>query len=264
MSRAGIAVRTLAPGAPGGPLIVLAHGLEDRWTSWTALAAELDPDWRLVTLDLPWRSGNDYRWRTRASSEWLRDALDLLEDRPDVLIAHSYAANAALNLLCDGDDRSIPALLLICPLYRQPRHLVTWRMFDRARAAFAEHIREGLRARLGARLLTMEPDVLHTMTDLALDRVGPSGFVTVFQQFTASADLALEAVEVPTLVLAGGSDPTLSPEAAAALADRITGAELQIDEHYDHFCHIRQVSGVAAHVTAFVARTLTPTVGELR
>lgn len=264
MSRAGVAVHTLAPGTPGGPLIVLAHGLEDRWTSWSALAAELDPDWRLVALDLPWRSGNDYRWRTRASADWLAEALDLLGARPDVLVAHSYAANAALNLLCDPDPCSIPALLLVCPLYRQPRHLVTWRMFDRARAAFAEHIREGLRARLGSRLATMEPDVLVTMTDLALDRVGPSGFVTVFQQFIASADLALEAMRVPTLVLAGGSDPTLSREAATALADRITGAELQIHDHYDHFCHIRQVSGVAVHVTDFVASTLTRTVGELR
>lgn len=264
MSRAEVAAHTLAPGAPGGPLIVLAHGLEDRWTSWAALAAELNPDWRLVALDLPWRSGNDYRWRDRTSAEWLGDALDLLEDRPDVLITHSYAANAALNLLCDGDDRSMRALLLLCPLYRQPRHLVTWRMFDRARTAFTEHIGEGLRARLGARLLTMEPDVLQAMTILALDRVGPSGFVTVFQQFIASADLVLEKVEMPTLVLAGGSDALLSAQAATALADRIAGAELQIHEDYDHFCHIRQVSGVAANITEYVAGTLTPTVGEFR
>jgi pimeloyl-ACP methyl ester carboxylesterase len=264
MNRAGLAVRTLAEGAPGAPLIVLAHGLEDRWTSWAGLAAKLNPDWRLVALDLPWRSGNDYRWRTRSSSDWLGDALDMVGASPDVLIAHSYAANAALNLLCDLDPRSIPAVLLICPLYNQPRHLVTWEMFDRARTAFAAHIQEGLRAQLGRRLHTMEPDVLQTMTDLALDRVGPSGFVTVFQQFTASSDLALEAVEVPTLVLAGGADPTLAPEAATALAARIPGAELQLHKHYDHFCHIRQVTGVAAHTTNFVTRTLTRTVGELR
>ena len=181
MKRAETAVHTLAPGKPGGPLIVLAHGLEDRWNSWIPMVAALDPGWRMVALDLPWRSGNDYRWHHRSSAQWLDEALEQVGERPDVLIAHSYGANAALNLLCELDPRPVPALLLICPLYRQPQYPVTWRMFERARTAFAEHIAEGVRARLRDRLATMEPDVLQSMIELAQDRVGPAGFVTVFR-----------------------------------------------------------------------------------
>jgi pimeloyl-ACP methyl ester carboxylesterase len=257
-------VHTLAPGTPDGPLVVLAHGLEDRWMSWAPMAAALDPSWRMVALDLPWRSGNDYRWHNRSSAQWLDEALDRLDERPDVLIAHSYGANAALSLLSQPDPRPIPALLLVCPLYRQPHHPVTWRMFERARTAFAEHIAEGVRARLGRRIATLEADVLQSMIELAQDRVGPAGFVTVFQQFVTSADLPLHAVEIPTLVLAGGADATLSPRAATALASAITGARLHIDEGFDHFCHIRQATGVAAHVADFVASTALKTVGEFR
>lgn len=253
----GWRARTLAPGTPGGPLVVLAHGLEDSWASWQPLAAELDPDWRLVALDLPWRAGNDYRWRHRQPGQWLGDALDLVGAVPDALVAHSFGANATLELLCAHDQRVGRTVALVCPLYRLPRHPVTWRMFDRSMATFVEHIREGLLARLGGRADGMDRSVLETMMDLAQDRVGPSGFLTVFQQFTASADLPLGTVELPTLVLAGGADPTLSREAAVALADAMPGATVQIRDDYDHFCHVRHARGVAAQVSDLVEAVLS-------
>lgn len=266
MTDAIVRAHLINPGRPGGTQLVLAHGLEDSWTSWQPMAGELDPDWRLVALDLPWRPGNDYRWLTRSAGDWLGDALDLLDARPDVLVAHSFGANATLNLLCALDPRPGPVAALVCPMYRQPKYPVTWRMFDRARTTFVEHIREGLRARLGDRLAVVEPAVLETMMDMALDRVGPSGFLTVFQQFIASSDLTLEEIVVPTLLVAGGADPTLSRNGANALASRIPGAEARINDDYDHFCHIRHASGVAAQVAEFVraSRTSTRTVGEFR
>ena len=212
-----VTAHPLAPGVPGAPLVVFAHGLEDSWTSWQPLAAELDPDWRLVALDPhPGRTG-----RTVA---------------------------------------------LVCPLYREPRHPVTWRMFDRSRATFVRHIRDGVQARMGGRADSMEPGLLEAMIDMAVDRVGPAGFLTVFDQFARSADLPLGNVELPTLVLAGASDPTLSREAAAALAGAMPGASLRIHDGYDHFCHVRHAGDVAAQVAGLVAaaRATTRTTGELR
>lgn len=257
-------VHTLAPGVPDGPLVVLVHGLEDGWASWLPMAAELDPDWRVVALDLPWRAGNDYRWHRRPPSEWLGDALDLLDARPDALVAHSFGATATLELLCEQDSRPGSAVALISPLYRHPGYPVTWRLFDRAREEFVEHIREGLRARMAARAETTDPTVLAAMMDVALDRVGPSGFLAVFQQFTASAHLALGRVEAATLLVAGARDPSLPPDAARALARAIPGARVRVNDGYDHFCHFRQARGVAAQVAGFIATEClsTGTVGE--
>jgi len=256
----------LAPGVPGAPVVVFAHGLEDSWTSWQPLAAELDPDWRLLALDLPWRPGNNYRWRTRSAGYWLGKGLDLIDAVPDLLVAHSYGANATLELLCALDQRPGRAAALVCPLYRLPHRAVTWRLFDCSRARFVGHMREGLRVRIAERASSMDPDVLESMVERAVDRVGPPAFLAVFDQFAASADLALGNVELPTLVLAGGADPTLSPEAAAALATGMPGGDLRVNDDYDHFCHIRQPSGVAAHLAELVdaATRATPsTVGEL-
>lgn len=270
MSR--IRAHTMSDGVPGAPLLVLVHGLEDSWTSWQPLAAELNPDWRLVALDLPWRPGNDYRWRDRTSGQWLGEALDLLDATPDVLVAHSFGANAAMQLACALDCRVGRALALVCPLYREPRHRVSWRMFDRSRATFVDHIREGVRAKMGARVRTTDPDVLEDMVDMTIDRIGPSGFLTVFDNFAASADLPLGNIELPTVVVAAGIDPTLSRQAANALADGMPGAGVRVHDDYDHFCHVRQALGVAAEIADLVdtvcgtatTTVTTRTAGDLR
>ncbi len=259
----GVVAHTLAPGVPGAPLVAFAHGLEDSWTSWMPLAAELNPDWRLVALDLPWRPGNDYSWRGRSPGHWLGDGLDMLDTTPDALVAHSFGANAALELLCRFDSRPGRAVALVCPMYRRPSQPVTWRMLDRSRSMFVQHIRDSVRARMGARADSIQPDVLATMMDLALDRVGPVGFLTVFNEFVASGNLRLDNVETPTLVVAGGADATLSHADATALADRMPGASLRFHHDYDHFCHFRFARGVAAQVIDLVdaATATSNTVG---
>ncbi|WP_116051412.1 alpha/beta fold hydrolase [Amycolatopsis palatopharyngis] len=264
----GFAVRahTLSRGVPGAPFVVFAHGMEGHWASWKLLAAHLDPDWRLVALELPWQAGKDYRWRARPVGDWLGDGLDLLGAIPEVLVAHSFGANAALELLCAHDPRPGRAAALMCPFYRLPRYEVSWRMYDRSRETFVKHIGDGVRARLGKRAGGMDPEVLDGMVRVALDRAGPLGFAAVFDCYTASADLPLDQVQVPIRVLVGGEDPTLPPKVADALVDGMPGATLRVHENFDHFFHVRQAAAAAAEVSDLVAEVLATTtkVGELR
>lgn len=245
-------VHELSPGAPGGDLVVLAHGLEDSWESWRPLARAFDPRWRVLVLDLPWRPGNDYRWRRQESAAgWLAAGLQRLPRPPDTIVAHSFGANATLELMAAGHS-SARATVLICPLYCPPEQPVTWQVFDRARRTFDRHIRDGLRLRLGQRLRTVDEAVLDGMIAKAIDRIGPAGFLTVFDQFIGSGTLALTTVTTPTLILAGGADPTLSPAAAATLGRDMPRATLLVHEHYDHFCHVRHAVEVAEQATRFV------------
>lgn len=257
MNEQMVAAHVLGDGEPGGPLAVFAHGIEDAWTSWLPLAAELGPRWRLVALDLPWRSGNDYRWRYRSPARWLADAIDLVQGTPDVVVAHSFGAGAALELLCAAEPSRTRAAVLICPLFRLPDHPVSWRIFDRSRAKFDQNIRDSVRARLGERAATLGPGVLQAMADLALERVGPTGFITVFEQFAASGELPLGDLSLPTLVIAGGADATLSPEVATVLADALPRGRLLTDDEYGHFCHVLHANGVAAAIANFVDATYT-------
>lgn len=252
MTPNGAGPRWLAGGPPNAPLAVLAHGLEDSWRTWQPLAAVLDRTWRVAALELPWRPGTDYGWRHRPPEDLLTEAIAAVDSPIDLLVAHSYGANAALQLLCRGRLRAV-CVALVCPLYRPPGLAVTWQVFERARAAFEQHIRASLCCRLGARLASTPGDVLEAMISKALDRVGPAGFLTVFEQFVASAALPLDQVTTPAMVLAGSADPTLTPAAARALAQRLPNAHLVIDDRYDHFCHVRHPAAVAAQLTGFAA-----------
>lgn len=266
MNAAGVQLHELSPGEPGAPFVVFAHGLEGCWTSFKPLAKHLDPAWRVVSLELPWKPGNDYRWRHRSPGQLLGEGLDLLDAKPDVLMSHSFGAYATLELLCSLDSRVGRAVALIAPFYRMPHHEVNWRMFDESRATFASNIGSGVQARLGARGDILEPDVLDGMIKVALDRAGPFGFSAVFDNYVKSAELQLGNVVVPTTVLWGGSDPTLPYESAVALTAGMPGATLRMYEGYDHFFYVRHASEVAATLCELVdsVRAITTTAGELR
>jgi pimeloyl-ACP methyl ester carboxylesterase len=249
----GVAVHELAPGRTGGPLVVLAHGMEDSWRGWLPLAGRLPAHWRVVALDLPWRAGNDYAWRRRSSSgQYLAEALDLVDAVPDALVAHSYGANATLELAAGRGYPLPPEAVLLCPLYRPPETPVSWQVFDRSRRNFDRHIRDGVRVRLGGRAARMEPDVLESMMIKTLARVGPAGFLTAFDAFVASADLPLRQLPLSALILAGGADPTLSMRAAGALGEAMA-ATVVVEPDYDHFCHVRRPAAVAGRIVDFLA-----------
>jgi len=245
----------LRAGQPGGACVVFAHGLEDGWASWRPLVRLVEPAWRAVALDLPWRAGNDYGWRRHSAAAWLSAGLDAVDGPVDLLVAHSFGANAALELMAGGGLPQVGAVALVCPLYRPPRAPVTWEMFDLARQRFEAHIRDGVRARLGPRALATGPDVLDRMSAKAVERVGPAGLLTAFDRFVASAELDLEAIGHRVIVLAGGHDPTLRERSARLLGERMARATVLVDPELDHFCHIRMPDAVLGHLCGFLGAT---------
>jgi pimeloyl-ACP methyl ester carboxylesterase len=243
-----------------GPLLVLVHGMEDGPDSWAPLAGLLGRQWRTRALDLPWRAGNGYRWRRRGSpGSLLAQELAALGEPAAVLIGHSFGANAVLELLADTTVRPVAprpsAVVLTAPFYRPPELAVTWELFDSSRENFDRQIQAGITARLGSRLATVDPELVATMTDKAIARIGPVGFLSVFDQFVASGELPLAGVDVPTLVLSGRGDPSLGRRRSAALDAAMPAATVVVSDHYDHFCHVRQTGDVARRITEFLGTT---------
>lgn len=242
----------LNEGTPDGALVVLAHGLEDSWRNWRPLTRRLDPAWRLVALDLPWRAGNDYRWRHEAlPPRWLRQHLDRLDRAPDLVIAHSYGATAALDLAA-RDKLVTGGLVLICPLFRPVTEPVDWTVVERSRISFDRHLRAAVRVSIGPRADRLEPELLDAMIDVVAARIGPAGFLAALDQFVASSYLDLPAIAAPALFLIGGADPTLVRRTPQVLAERMPGARVLVDESYDHFCHVRRADPVAGEIGRFV------------
>jgi pimeloyl-ACP methyl ester carboxylesterase len=246
----------LTPTSADGPVVVLAHGLEDGWQTWYPLARRLDPAWRVYALQLPWHAGAGYAWRRTATpGGWLDAALRGLPAPVDVVVGHSFGANAVLEALATVPDPAMSGAVLVAPFYCPPELRITWAVYERARHDFNEIIRQGLELRLGARMASLEPSIVDSMLVKTADRIGPVGFTTLFDRFLATADLPLAAVTVPTLVVTGGRDPSLDDYRAAALRRELPDAHVVVEPGFDHFCQVLQVEAVARHVAGFVEKT---------
>jgi pimeloyl-ACP methyl ester carboxylesterase len=243
-----------------GPVLLAAHGIEDGWRSWTQVASRLADRYRVIALDLPWRSGNDYRWHADGTpGTWLARALELVDEPDHQLLGHSFGATASLELLADRrrQGHRPTAAALVAPFYR-PAHMCPDSVREQSRAALRTTIRTGLRVGLGGR--DVEPDVLAIMESGLEDHLMPTVFPVFFDYFADSADLELSGVDIPVLVTAGTTDPSLTPDRAAALGAALPAATVHTHEHYTHFCHLEQAADVAAEVADFLT-THSLTVG---
>ncbi|WP_367127679.1 alpha/beta fold hydrolase [Saccharothrix sp. HUAS TT1] len=249
---AGAATAWRRPGT-GSP-VVLAHGLEDTWTGWLPLVDGLAGDRTCYALDLPWRAGSAHGWcHDGTPGAVLRDVLAHLPEEPTAVVAHSFGANAVLELLAhDGLPGAVSAVALLAPFFRPPTLTVDWELHENALAGVRRVMASGLRLRLGDRADRLGDDLLDAMAGTVVDRIGPVGFGAFFRSFVATTDLPLAAVTTPVLVLVGEDDECLRGERATALSRALPAARLRTRSHYSHFCHVEQAADVAAELDAFL------------
>ena len=246
---------------PGeGPAVVAAHGIEDSWRTWLPTVGRLTGH-ALYSLQLPWSSGNDYRWRERDDpGSWLAAALDLVPAPPTVLLGHSFGANAVLQHLAASDPPAeLAAVALVTPFYRPLDFAATADLRTRSLAAFRRALVDGLRLRQGARVAKLDPEINFMMAKALLERVVPQGFPVFYAEFLHSGRLDLGRIGVPTLVLGGTRDEGLTPVRAAALAATMPAAAVRLRADYGHFCHADRAGDVAAEITGFLDRATTTT-----
>ncbi|WP_051430098.1 alpha/beta fold hydrolase [Streptomyces roseochromogenus] len=237
--------------------MVMLHGLEDDWQSWKPMADRLGDRFHCYAIDLPWRAGGGYEWRAGGTAaQWVENALALIPQPISVLVAHSMGANAVLHWLASGTPRRVDALVLLSPFYRLASAPVDWAMFDRSLADFRTVMAAGLRARLGERAERLEPEIVSLMAEKALDRIGPEGFLSLFDIFISSSGIDLSSNTVPTLVVGGSADPGISGPRAEALGRDMPTAEIRLEDELTHFCHIEQPQRVSELVSEFLLRRL--------
>jgi pimeloyl-ACP methyl ester carboxylesterase len=230
--------------------VVFVHGIEDDFRTWSPLAGCLTR-WQAWALDLPWRAGNDYGWRWHGSpASWLAAGL---ASTPDVLVGHSFGANAVLAHLASGRDPQPRVAVLLNPFFRPADAPASWRTFERSRAMFERQIADGMRVRLSGRAALPPPDILADMLAKASERIGPVGFLAVFDEYLASGHQPLSQVAVPTLVIGGARDPGLARSYLELLAAGLPRGAFTCEAGYDHFCHRRRSAQVASTIENFVA-----------
>ncbi|WP_432587641.1 alpha/beta hydrolase [Streptomyces sp. HD1123-B1] len=253
----GVPLGAYAPAGPPGrrPAMAMLHGLEDGWQSWQPLAERFGDRFRTYAIDLPWHAGGSYAWRARATAaQWVDHALALVPDEVSVLVAHSMSANSVLHWLVSDTARKVDAIVLLSPFYHVRSAPVDWAMFDQSLDQFRTVMKDGLRMRLGDRADRLGPDLVGLMDQKMLERVGPRGFLALFDTFISSSGMDLSSNNVPTLVVGGSGDAGINGPRAEELARDLGAADVRIEDGLTHFCHAEQPDRVAELISGHLLR----------
>jgi pimeloyl-ACP methyl ester carboxylesterase len=215
--------------------------------SWQPVAGALVDRFDVVALDLPWRKGSDHHWRHRATpGRLLTLALARVGAAPDVVVAHSLGGAALLELLASGDlGGPTPRcpVVVAAPLLPAARPDV-----ELAHRRLGLVVRDGVRARLGARAARMPRSLVDHMSRLAFDGLRPGALSACLDAARCLHAADLEAVDVPVLLLGAADDAAVPLAEVRALAERLPHARTGAVAGCGHHIHLEQPEHVVAAV----------------
>ncbi|MBX7553617.1 alpha/beta hydrolase [Streptomyces sp. tea 10] len=241
-----------------GPRVLLLHGLAANDSVWERAVPLLATHCQVWTARLPWRTETvDGLGAQPDLAGLLAEALAAVPGGPEVVVAHSMAANVLLDLLDrrrrEGVDGAgalgIRAVVLVSPFYRARAEEFDWDTISYYLNDFHLIMEAGIRAHSARR----SPfDVQRAMAERVRDRVGPYGWMRFFDLYLRTPALDIGRLTLPVLVLAGETDFAAPPEEGLALAGVLPEAEVRVLPGCGHFPMLEAAEDFAAEVGGFV------------
>lgn len=247
-----------------GPRVLLLHGLAANDSVWERALPLLPAHCQVWTARMPWRSETlDGLGGLSGLTDCLDEALAAVSGGPEVVIAHSMAANVLLDLLdrkrregVDAAELGIRALVLVSPFYRSRAEEFDWDTISYYLNDFHLIMEEGIRAHMGRRTVS---DAQRAMAERVRDRVGPYGWMRFFELYLRTPALDTGGITLPTLVLAGEADFAAPPGEGLALAAALPAGTSVVLPGRGHFPMLEAAEDFAAEVNSFIeANTIAP------
>lgn len=246
--------RRAEAGGPAAVRVLLLHGMAGGPSGWNALASRL-PAWlELWDVKLPWAFTGDPDWaRDRDVTQWVTAPVEHLRRRagggPDVIVAHSFAANVVLELLARSDVLASTPAALVSPFYREAGTNLDWRSVISSMEGCYLRIDDELTRKHG----THGNDLVREIVSRQIRRL--AGFyprLRFHELFSRTTHLDLESLDVPMLLVGGSDDPGATARSVRLLADRIPQARLEILDGCGHFPMTEHAARLAEHLTSFI------------
>jgi pimeloyl-ACP methyl ester carboxylesterase len=262
-----VPVRCCRPARDVRPVrTLLLHGLGSSREVWQRFIAQAPPALELWVADLPWASASDHRWSHGDSDAtgWVASALHAVEGGVDLVVAHSFAANLVLELLCRRGTPTPRAAVLISPFYRPSAGDFDWAAIAHYLNDFHGILEEGLQVSSGDRL---DADSRAAIARRIRERIGPYGWSRFFGAYLRTPFLPVGELAVPLLVVSGDSDGAAAPSDGRALADAAPAGRYALLPDCGHFAMAEHPELFAAQVAQFLdtlATHHTPTLDTHR
>lgn len=230
----------------------LIHGLGAGASVWDPLLSLLPPDVRPWVFRLPWDATDGYGWALDGEPrQWLAQALSMVAETPEVLVAHSFGANVLLDYLSAGGViPGLAGLVLLSPFYRASHDAVDWAALLHYVNEFSDVLRAGIVARQTS---PPAPDIVDGMAARVRDRISPYGWLSFFRLFAATPGLDLAAVDMPCLIIGGGTDTASYPDDCLQLAARLPRASATVLSDCGHFTMLDDPVALAGLVAGFLS-----------
>lgn len=251
--------RPAVAGHPRPPSVLLLHGMGGGPGDWDSLAPHLPAHLELWEVKLPWSVTGDPSWAAderrvrQCVSAPIGQLRHTLGKAPDVVIAHSFAANVLLELLAAGDLAAAAPAVLISPFYRTDESMEWASVIPTLRECYSRLDGE-IRARRGSRV---SDELRQAMVRRAAELMGDHAALRFYETYQRTPRLKLESVTTPVLLIAGGDDVAPVVRGTRALGDRIPRASLAVLDSCGHFPMIERAREVAGLIETFAGRAIS-------
>ena len=235
-----------------GEPVVLVHGLADDHRAWRRVVAPLMLTRRVVLYDLRGHGASALGSADGSLAQLGADLIDVLDAagiERGVVAGFSLGGTIAMRAAIDRPER-VSALALVATSSRVNGAARSW---YEERAALVERDDSELRATLEA---DTEDVYRNRSAEIAAglrirreSTADPRGFANACRAMAslneAPLDPELDAISVPTVILAGDADQHCPPRAAEIIAEHIPGSTMRVLEDTGHPLPVERPNEVA-------------------
>jgi pimeloyl-ACP methyl ester carboxylesterase len=223
---------------PGKPTIVFIHGAGMDHTVWTLLSRYFARrGHNVIALDLPahGRSGGEPLQSVPAMARWVDAVLDALHIERAAVVGHSMGSLVAFEMAASYPDRTAQAVLLgfALPMAVGPPLLDAARNNDPSAIDMMVIFGHDFRSQLGGNRVSGVHVVNSAKRLLERNRPG-----VLFNDLNACNEYANESaaqtIQCPVVFGSGERDKMTSPRVAAAMAQALAHARMEIIENSGH------------------------------
>jgi pimeloyl-ACP methyl ester carboxylesterase len=233
--------------AEGKDSLVFIHGAGGNWTSWYLQRDYFNRDFNCFIMELPGHGAAQSQGAQEVKSYalWIRGALEELEVNNPFVIGHSMGGAVTMDLALRFP--ALPKGLILVGTGAKLRVLP--RILDEIKddffqaveficvLSFAKDVPEEMLNVAIAEMLKNSPDVLH-------------GDFSACERFDIMEEVA--GINIPTLIICGDQDALTPVKYSRYLAERITGARLEVIEGAGHMVMLERSKQFNKKVEAFV------------